>query len=111
MQEYWRKPATQLRHEQQVLKTSSSDLGSRASRVPAIHCRARLLKAGYERHVHSAPDIISSHQDRMPELLSPSTEAQDRTAEAFHVDEHGELWFRTGDIGAVDEDDFVSLGF
>ena len=105
MQEYWRKPEPQLRHDQQVLKTQDmefrSDLlvGGRAGEA----FRRLVLKDTST--VHSP-----SHQSRMPILLSPSTEAQDRTAEAFHVDEHGELWFRTGDIGAVDEDDFVSLG-
>ncbi|CAE7775779.1 lcfA [Symbiodinium sp. CCMP2456] len=46
---------------------------------------------------------------RGPAIMQEYWRKPDRTAEAFHVDEHGELWFRTGDIGAVDEDDFVYI--
>mmetsp|Transcript_18594 Transcript_18594/g.43448 ORF Transcript_18594/g.43448 Transcript_18594/m.43448 type:complete len:598 (-) Transcript_18594:132-1925(-) len=46
---------------------------------------------------------------RGPAIMQEYWRKPDKTAEAFHVDEHGELWFRTGDIGAMDEDDFVYI--
>ncbi|CAE7195108.1 lcfA, partial [Symbiodinium natans] len=46
---------------------------------------------------------------RGPAIMQEYWRKPDKTMEAFHVDEHGELWFRTGDIGAVDEDDFVYI--
>lgn len=33
----------------------------------------------------------------------------DKTSEVFHIDEHGQLWFRSGDIGALDEQNFVYI--
>eukprot|EP00928_Gymnodinium_smaydae_P069945 TRINITY_DN5387_c0_g2_i2.p1 TRINITY_DN5387_c0_g2~~TRINITY_DN5387_c0_g2_i2.p1 ORF type:complete len:164 (+),score=40.97 TRINITY_DN5387_c0_g2_i2:156-647(+) len=33
----------------------------------------------------------------------------DKTAEVFHIDELGRLWFRSGDIGALDEQNFVYI--
>eukprot|EP00931_Biecheleriopsis_adriatica_P051461 TRINITY_DN29847_c0_g1_i1.p1 TRINITY_DN29847_c0_g1~~TRINITY_DN29847_c0_g1_i1.p1 ORF type:complete len:594 (+),score=135.83 TRINITY_DN29847_c0_g1_i1:50-1831(+) len=33
----------------------------------------------------------------------------DKTAEVFHVDEEGKLWFRSGDIGALDAQQFVYI--
>jgi len=32
-----------------------------------------------------------------------------KTAEVFHIDDHGHLWFRSGDIGALDEQNFVYI--
>merc|ERR1711972_373940 len=33
----------------------------------------------------------------------------DKTAEVFHIDEGGKLWFRTGDLGRLDEQDFLYI--
>lgn len=33
----------------------------------------------------------------------------DKTAEAFHVDSEGVLWFRSGDIARIDQEGFVYI--
>ena len=83
MQEYWRKPVAKL------IRKNFRYLSSSEGSNPIY--------------------FVASGSLAHTRVGKPRSE--DKTMEAFHVDEHGELWFRTGDIGAVDEDDFVLLAF
>ncbi|KAJ5965123.1 uncharacterized protein N7479_004999 [Penicillium vulpinum] len=46
---------------------------------------------------------------RGPNVVGGYYNNDDATKEAFHVDEEGTRWFRTGDIGIIDRDGYVTI--
>jgi len=44
-----------------------------------------------------------------PIIMSEYLKSPQKTKEAFHMDEDGKLWFRTGDIGRIDPGNFVFI--
>ncbi|KAI2731867.1 hypothetical protein CBS147332_1006 [Penicillium roqueforti] len=46
---------------------------------------------------------------RGPNVVMGYYNNDEATKEAFHVDENGTMWFRTGDIGTIDRDGYVSI--
>eukprot|EP00930_Biecheleria_cincta_P090239 TRINITY_DN7959_c0_g1_i3.p1 TRINITY_DN7959_c0_g1~~TRINITY_DN7959_c0_g1_i3.p1 ORF type:complete len:174 (+),score=33.87 TRINITY_DN7959_c0_g1_i3:167-688(+) len=46
---------------------------------------------------------------RGPNVMLEYWRKPDKTKEVFHFDEEGRLWFRSGDVGRVDENNFVYI--
>lgn len=46
---------------------------------------------------------------RGPNVFSGYCNNEKATADAFHVDADGSRWFRTGDIGAIDSEGFITI--
>eukprot|EP00747_Dinoflagellata_sp_TGD_P143113 gnl/TRDRNA2_/TRDRNA2_176343_c2_seq1.p1 gnl/TRDRNA2_/TRDRNA2_176343_c2~~gnl/TRDRNA2_/TRDRNA2_176343_c2_seq1.p1 ORF type:complete len:240 (-),score=53.16 gnl/TRDRNA2_/TRDRNA2_176343_c2_seq1:544-1263(-) len=73
---------------------------------PMLHNEVCILDDNNKKLPHGQSGEICI---RGPNIMKEYWRKPDKTADAFHIDEAGQLWFRSGDLGALDEDGFVFI--